>query len=165
MASIQAPIQKVTPCLWYDRDAEAAATFYTSLLPDSRILTVSRYGEGAPLPKDTAMMVVFQLCSMTVQALNGGPYHTLTEAFSLSVSCEDQAEVDHLWAALSEGGKPGRCGWLKDRFGLSWQIVPAVLPQMLTDADRTRSQRVMTALMGMQKLDIADLQKAYDGSV
>jgi predicted 3-demethylubiquinone-9 3-methyltransferase (glyoxalase superfamily) len=158
-----ATVQKIKPCLWFDRDAEAAVALYTSLFPDSRILTTSRYGEGAPMPKGTVMVVEFELAGMKFQALNGGPVFKFTEAISLSVRCEDQAEVDHFWYKLSEGGQPSRCGWLKDRFGLSWQIVPEVLGKLLGSGDAARTQRVMGALMKMSKLDIAILEKAYDG--
>jgi predicted 3-demethylubiquinone-9 3-methyltransferase (glyoxalase superfamily) len=157
-------IQTITPCLWFDCDAEAAANHYVSIFRNGRITSLSRYGEGAALPKGTAMMVMFELDGQKFQALNGGPAHAgFTEAISLSVRCADQDEVDHFWDKLSEGGMTSRCGWLKDKFGLSWQIVPAVLGTLMGGSDPDASRRVMTALMGMSKLDIAALTRARDG--
>lgn len=159
-----ASMQKITPCLWYDRDAEAAANHYIAIFGEGCVRNISRYGDGMPLPKGTALVVDFELVGQRFQALNGGPVFKFTEAVSMSVRCEDQAEVDHFWDRLSEGGTPSRCGWLKDKFGLSWQVVPAVLGDLMGGTDAARSQRVMAALMGMNKLDIATLQKAHDES-
>ncbi|MGZ4470236.1 MAG: VOC family protein [Nocardioidaceae bacterium] len=157
-------MQKITPCLWFDDQAEQAATFYTSLFKDSRIVDVSYYGEAGPGEAGKVLMVVFELDGRQYQALNGGPEYQLTEAFSLSVSCADQDEVDHFWSVLSEGGEEGPCGWLKDRFGLSWQVVPTRLPELLGDPDTGRAQRAMAAMLQMRKLDIAALERAADGS-
>ncbi|MGZ4429313.1 MAG: VOC family protein [Nocardioidaceae bacterium] len=157
-------MQKITPCLWFDDQAEQAATFYTSLFKDSRIVDVSYYGEAGPGEAGKVLMVVFELDGRQYQALNGGPEYQLTEAFSLSVSCADQDEVDHFWTVLSEGGEEGPCGWLKDRFGLSWQVVPTRLPELLGDPDTGRAQRAMAAMLQMRKLDIAALERAADGS-
>ena len=157
-------MQKVTPFLWFDREAEEAATFYTSLFDDSRITSVSRYGEGAPLPRGTAMSVTFELGGREYMALNGGPHFKFTPAISLFVSCETQAEVDRYWDRLcADGGQEGRCGWLTDRFGLSWQIIPTALGQLLGDKDRSRANRAMQAMMQMSKLDIAALKRAAAG--
>jgi predicted 3-demethylubiquinone-9 3-methyltransferase (glyoxalase superfamily) len=156
--------QKVSTCLWFDTQAEEAAQFYTSLFDDSRVTGVSRYGPGAPLPEGTPLMVSFLLDGTEFLALNGGPHFKLTEACSLVVRCDTQAEIDRLWARLSEdGGAEQRCGWLKDRYGLSWQIVPAAVDGMMRDPDRRRSARVMAAIMGMVKLDAAKLEAAYHG--
>ena len=157
-------MQKLTPCLWFDDQAEQAATFYTSLFKDSRIVDVSYYGEAGPGPAGKVLMVVFELDGQQYQALNGGPEYTLTEAFSLSVSCADQDEVDHFWNLLSEGGEEGPCGWLKDRFGLSWQVVPTRLGELLGDPDKDRAQRAMAAMLKMRKLDIGALERAADGA-
>jgi len=151
---------KVTPFVWYDSEAEEAAELYTSLVPNSRIVDVTRYGAAGPGPEGTAMTVTFELDGLRFTALNGGPAHPLTEAVSFTVSCETQEEVDRYWAALSEGGEEGPCGWLKDRFGLSWQIVPTALPRLLGDPDPARAQRAMQAMLGMRKLDIAALEAA-----
>ena len=154
---------KIHPCLWFDDQAEEAATFYVSIFKNSSILDVSRYGEGAPRPAGSAMSVSFVLDGLELQALNGGPQFTFTEAISLFVTAETQDEVDDLWEKLtSGGGEPGQCGWLKDRYGLSWQIVPPVLFELLGDPDPDRSSRVMQAMLGMGKLDIAALRAARD---
>lgn len=156
-------LQKITPCLWFDRAAEEAAAFYVSLFPDSAIEAVHRYGPGAPLPEGEAMLVRFRLAGRPFQALNGGPIFKPTEANSLVVACEDQAEIDRLWEALSgEGGQAQACGWVKDRWGYSWQIVPRALPQLL-EGDPAAAARVMQALWGMIKLDIAALEAARAG--
>jgi predicted 3-demethylubiquinone-9 3-methyltransferase (glyoxalase superfamily) len=157
--------QKVTPCLWFDGTAEEAANFYVSLLPDSRIDKVMRSTVDYPGGKAGAALVVeFTLAGNKFQGLNGGPYHKFNEAVSFSIACEDQAEVDRLWAALTaNGGAPGQCSWLKDRWGLSWQIVPRRLMQLLGDPDRSRAQRAMQAMMTMGKIDIAALERAADG--
>jgi predicted 3-demethylubiquinone-9 3-methyltransferase (glyoxalase superfamily) len=154
-------MQKVTTFLWFDNQAEEAAKFYTSLLPNSRIVEVSRYGEGAPQPKGTAMVVAFTLDGQEYHALNGGPHYQLTPAVSLAVKCDTQEEVDRLWAALTaDGGEPVQCGWLKDRYGLSWQIVPTALPRLLQDPDPEKAKRVMQAMLQMVKLDVAALENA-----
>jgi predicted 3-demethylubiquinone-9 3-methyltransferase (glyoxalase superfamily) len=155
--------QKITPCLWFDTAAEPAALYYTSVFKNSRILAISHYGEGSPRPVGSVLMVEFEIDGQRFQALNGGPQFVFTEAISLSIACETQAEIDHLWAALSDGGAPSQCGWLKDKFGLSWQIVPTELAELLQPGDPVRSGRVSTALMGMDKLDIAALRRAYEG--
>jgi predicted 3-demethylubiquinone-9 3-methyltransferase (glyoxalase superfamily) len=157
-------MSKIAPCLWFNGDAEEAAHFYTSLFPDASVRAVSRYGEGAPFPAGTAMMVEFTLAGQRFQALNGGPQFPHTEAISLSVNCETQAEVDHFWNALTAGsGAPGRCGWLEDRFGVSWQVVPKALGEIMTRDDRAGRGRAMQALMEMTKLDVAMLEAAYAG--
>ena len=154
---------KIHPFLWFDDQAEEAASFYVSIFKNSSILDVSRYGEGAPRPAGSAMSVSFVLDGLELQALNGGPQFTFTEAISLFVTAETQDEVDDLWEKLtSGGGEPGQCGWLKDRYGLSWQIVPPVLFELLGDPDPDRSSRVMQAMLGMGKLDIAALRAARD---
>ena len=156
--------QRITPCLWFDTQAEAAAAFYVSLFPNSSILSLSRYGPGRNLPEGLAMKVQFCLDGAQFQLMNGGPMYTLNEAASLTVNCTDQAEVDRLWAALtSEGGSEGRCGWLKDRFGVSWQIVPTDLPDYLGGADRAGAGRAMQAMLAMKKLDIDVIAAAYRG--
>jgi len=156
--------QRVSTCLWFDRQAEDAANFYVSLLPNSRITGLSRYGEGAPLPAGTALTVTFELDGTEYMALNGGPVFALSEAVSLIVSCETQAEVDRLWNALvADGGKESRCGWLKDRFGLSWQIIPARLREMMSSGEGTRKGRAFAELMKMGKIDVARLEAAWTG--
>jgi predicted 3-demethylubiquinone-9 3-methyltransferase (glyoxalase superfamily) len=162
-------IQRITPCLWFDDQAEEAAAFYTSIFPNSRVVAISRYGEAGReihgRPAGTVMTVAFELDGQRFTALNGGPVFTFTEAISLQVHCETQAEVDHYWDALSAGGDPGaqQCGWLKDRYGASWQVVPAVLPEMLADPESEGSQRAMEAMLEMKKLDIATLERAFAG--
>ena len=153
-------MQTITPCLWFDTESEDAAEFYTSVFPNSRILEVSRYGSAGPRPEGMAMTVSFELDGRRYLALNGGSNYKLNEAFSLSVDCADQEEVDRLWATLSEGGEEGPCGWLKDRFGLSWQVVPRRIVELLRDGDRESSARVMQAMFQMRKLDIAALERA-----
>ena len=153
-------MNEITPCLWFDTEGEDAAKLYTSVFPNSKILDVSRYGAAGPRPEGTAMTVSFELQGQKFLALNGGPEFTFTEAISFQVSCKDQDEVDAFWSELSEGGEEGPCGWLKDRFGLSWQIVPTVLPELLGDPDRGKSQRVMEAMLKMKKIDIAALERA-----
>jgi predicted 3-demethylubiquinone-9 3-methyltransferase (glyoxalase superfamily) len=151
---------KITPCLWFDDQAEDAANFYTSVFPSSRIVDVDRYGEAGPRPAGMVMIVTFELDGQLFTALNGGPEFTIDEAISFEVSCETQEEVDHYWSKLSEGGQEGPCGWLKDRFGVSWQIVPNALPRLLRDSDRAKSQRVMKAMLGMKKIEIDELERA-----
>lgn len=159
--------QKITTFLWFDNQAEEAARFYTSLFDDSSILEVHRRGEGAPVPggeQGEVFLVRFQLAGQTYLALNGGPQFPFTEAISLYVDCADQAEVDRLWTALTaDGGQESQCGWLKDKFGLSWQIVPTVLGELMSDPDPERSGRVTKAMLGMRKLDVQGLRDAYDG--
>jgi predicted 3-demethylubiquinone-9 3-methyltransferase (glyoxalase superfamily) len=155
-------MQKITPFLWFDNQAEEAANFYVSIFKNSKIGTISRYGEAGPGAKGTVMVVTFQLEGEEFIALNGGPLFKFTEAISLSVNCQTQEEVDDLWEKLSEGGEKGRCGWLKDKYGLSWQINPAVLGEMLNDKDPEKSNRVMQAMLQMDKIDIGKLKQAYD---
>jgi predicted 3-demethylubiquinone-9 3-methyltransferase (glyoxalase superfamily) len=155
-------MQKITPFLWFDHQAEEAMNFYVSIFKNSKILSVSRYGEAGPGPAGTVMTATFQLEGQEFMALNGGPDYKFTEAISLFVDCKTQEEVDELWEKLSEGGEAGPCGWLKDRFGLSWQIVPRVLGELLNDPDPAKSQRVMKAMLQMSKLDIAGLKEAYE---
>lgn len=158
-------MQKVTPCLWFDGQAEQAAGYYVALLPDARIDRVIRSPADTPSgPAGMVLAVEFTLAGNKFHALNGGPQFPFTEAVSFQIVCEDQAEVDRLWAALSAGGSPGQCGWLKDRWGLSWQIVPTRLFQLLADANPNRSRRAMEAMMKMSKLDIAALERAADGA-
>ena len=156
-------MSKIAPCLWFNGEAEEAANFYVSLFPDAAIGTMSRYGAGAPFPAGTALVVEFTLAGQRYQALNGGPQFRFTEAVSLSIACKDAAEVDHYWNGLtSGGGQESRCGWLKDRFGVSWQVVPDGLGAVLSDPDRARAGRAMKAMMGMKKLDLALMRAAAD---
>ncbi len=157
-------MSRISPFLWFDDQAEEAAKLYVSLFPNSKITSVSRYGEAGPGEPGSVMIVSFELDGLSVTALNGGPVFKLSEAFSMSVDCADQAEVDRYWDALIEhGGQPSQCGWLKDRFGLSWQIVPRALPRLLGDPDRAKAQRVMAAMLKMHKLDVAALEAAAQG--
>jgi predicted 3-demethylubiquinone-9 3-methyltransferase (glyoxalase superfamily) len=156
------PIQKITPFLWFDHQAEEAAGFYTSVFSNSQIVKIVRYGAAGPGPQGSVMTVAFQLEGQTFVALNGGPHFKFTEAISFVVNCQTQDEVDFYWEKLSAGGTEIQCGWLKDRFGLSWQIVPIVLPELLCDPDPRKSQVVMKAMMAMKKLNIRALQQAYD---
>jgi predicted 3-demethylubiquinone-9 3-methyltransferase (glyoxalase superfamily) len=155
-------MQKISPFLWFDDQAEEAANFYVSVFKNSEILNVSRYGEGAPRPAGSAMSVSFVLDGLEFQALNGGPEFSFTEAISLFVHAETQEEIDDLWEKLTAGGSPSQCGWLKDKYGLSWQIVPPVLGELLSDPDPNKSSRVLQAMLGMTKIDIAGLRAAYD---
>lgn len=155
---------KITPCLWFDSQAEDAAQLYTSVFKNSKIVDVTRYGSAGPGPEGSVLTVLFELDGQRFVGLNGGPMYTFTEAVSFQVDCADQAEVDYFWARLSEGGQEGPCGWLKDRFGLSWQIVPAALPRLLGDPDPARAQRAMAAMMEMGKLDVAVLEAAADAA-
>ena len=153
--------QKITTFLWFDQQAEEAANFYVSLFQDSKILTVSRYGDAGPGPKGSAMVVEFQLAGTKYQALNGGPHFKFTEAISLMVHADSQQEVDMLWSKLTaDGGRESQCGWLKDRFGLSWQIVPTRFLELMKDPDPQRTRRVMQAMLKMKKFDIARLEEA-----
>jgi len=157
-------IQKITPFLWFDGQAEEAAAFYASIFPNSKIVKVVRYSEAGPGPVGSAMTVQFQLEGMTFVALNGGPHFKFTEAISFVVNCQTQEEVEAYWEKLAAGGAIIQCGWLKDKFGLAWQIVPTVLPELLSDPDPVKSQRVMKAMMTMKKLDISALKRAYEQS-
>jgi len=150
----------LTPCLWFDTEGEEAATFYTSVFPNSKITEIARYGPAGPRPEGTVMTVAFALDGQPFLALNGGPEFMFSEAISFIVDCKDQDEVDAYWSALSDGGEEGPCGWLKDRFGVSWQIVPEALPKLLSDPDKERSQRVMAAMMQMKKIEIDELERA-----
>jgi predicted 3-demethylubiquinone-9 3-methyltransferase (glyoxalase superfamily) len=156
-------MQKITPFLWFDKEAEEAARLYTSLFKNSRIKSIVRYGEGAPAPKGSVMTVAFALDGLDFIALNGGPTFKFSPAISFSVDCKSQEEVDTLWEKLSEGGEKGQCGWLKDKFGVSWQIVPSALGEMLQDKDEKKASRVTQAMLKMTKLDIEGLKKAYEG--
>jgi predicted 3-demethylubiquinone-9 3-methyltransferase (glyoxalase superfamily) len=153
-------MQKITTYLWFDNQAEEAAEFYTSLFADSRILRVQRYGEAGPGPAGTAMLVTFELAGQGFIALNGGPQFTFNQAISLFVDCETQEEVDELWARLTEGGAESQCGWLQDKWGLSWQIVPKALPDLLSNPDPVKAQQVMKAMLGMRKIDVKALEAA-----
>jgi len=153
-------MQTITPCLWFDTEGEEAANFYTSLFPNSKIREIARYGSAGPRAEGTVMTVSFELNGQEYVALNGGPDFKFNEAVSFQVGCESQEEVDRYWSALSDGGEEGPCGWLKDRFGLSWQIVPTRLPELLGDPDREKSQRVMQAMLGMRKIEIDGLERA-----
>ena len=154
-------MQKITPFLWFDSRAEEAANFYVSIFKNSKIVSVARYGEGAPEPKGTVMTVTFQLDGQEFMALNGGPHFTFSPAISFFVNCETQQEVDELWEKLSAGGQKERCGWLKDKYGLSWQIIPSALGRLMGDKDPAKAKRVMQAMLQMTKIDIAGLQRAY----
>jgi predicted 3-demethylubiquinone-9 3-methyltransferase (glyoxalase superfamily) len=155
--------QKITTFLWFDDDAEAAVRFYTSIFPDAKVLHETRWGDGGPVPKGTLMTATFQLAGQEFMALNGGPMFHFTEAISLFVHCEDQREIDTLWSKLTAGGQPSRCGWLKDKYGLSWQLVPRALLPMLADKDPAKGKAVSAALMTMDKIDLARLRAAYEG--
>jgi predicted 3-demethylubiquinone-9 3-methyltransferase (glyoxalase superfamily) len=151
---------QLTPCLWFDTEGEDAAELYTSVFPNSKILEVARYGSAGPRPEGTVMTVTFELDGLKFVALNGGPDFTFNEAVSFQIPCRDQDEVDHYWKKLGEGGEHGPCGWLKDRFGLSWQVVPTRLTELLEDPDREKSQRVMAAMLQMGKIEIDELERA-----
>jgi predicted 3-demethylubiquinone-9 3-methyltransferase (glyoxalase superfamily) len=154
---------KIIPNLWFDTEAEEAAAFYLSVFPNSRIRKVSHYGDGGPRPAGMVMTVEFELDGQRFVGINGGPEFTFDEAVSFQISCEDQDEVDHYWDRLSDGGEEGPCGWLKDRFGLSWQVVPTAFEELLADPDPSRAQRATQAMFSMTKLDIAALRSAADG--
>jgi len=156
-------MQKITTFLWFNNNAEEAANYYTSIFKNSKILDVSRYGEVGPGPKGSVMIVKFQLAGQEFVALNGGPQFKFTEAISLMVNCESQQEIDELWRKLTAGGQESQCGWLKDKFGLSWQIVPTELGKLMSAKDPAKANRVMQALLQMKKLDIAKLQQAAEG--
>ena len=153
-------MQKITTCLWFDTEGEDAARFYTSVFPNSKLGQIARYGSAGPRPEGSVMTVNFELNGQEFVALNGGPNYTFSEAISFQVFCETQEEVDAYWSKLAEGGEEGPCGWLKDRFGVSWQIIPTALPRLLGDPDRAKSQRVMEAMLGMRKIEIDELERA-----
>ena len=156
--------QKIVPCLWFDDRIEEAAKFYTSVFPDAKITHTSRYGDAGPLPKGKVLTMMFELAGQEFMGLNGGPQFKFSEAISFFVRCETQKEVDHYWTKLTaDGGAESMCGWLKDKFGLSWQIVPNALPRYLTDKDAKKAERVMQAMLQMKKIDIAALDRAYAG--
>jgi len=156
-------MQRITPFLWFDSNAEEAVNFYTSIFKDSRVLSTSRYGEGMPMPKGTVMSVTFLLNGQEFIALNGGPIFKFTEAISFFVKCETQEEIDHFWENLSAGGQIQQCGWLKDKYGVSWQIVPPILLELLADKDPQKAKRVFAAMLQMKKIVIEDLKKAHTG--
>jgi predicted 3-demethylubiquinone-9 3-methyltransferase (glyoxalase superfamily) len=156
-------MQKITPCLWFDGQAEEAMNFYVSIFKDSKVGTVSRYGDAGPGPKGSVMVVTFQLEGQELMGLNGGPQYTFSPAISFMVNCKTQDEVDHLWEKLSAGGQIQQCGWLQDKFGVSWQIVPTALMELMRDKDPAKSKRVMEAMLKMTKLDVEQLKRAYDG--
>ena len=163
------PIRRISPCLWFDDEAERAAEFYTSIFKNSKIVAITRYGKAGydvhQRPEGSVMTVVFEIEGQSFTALNGGPVFTFNEAISFEVNCESQDEVDYYWEKLSEGGdeRTQQCGWLKDKFGVSWQVVPTMLNELITDHGSEKSERAMEAMLKMKKLDIAELQRAYDG--
>ncbi|MBA3417002.1 MAG: VOC family protein [Chloroflexia bacterium] len=154
--------QPIAPCLWFDGNAEEAATYYVSVFKDSKVLHVDRFSDVGPDPAAPVVFVEFQINGQPFQAINGGPQFPFTEAVSFAIECADQGEVDFYWNTLTEGGEPGQCGWLKDRYGVSWQVVPRVLNDLLRDADREGASRVMRRMLEMTKLDVAELLAAYD---
>lgn len=156
--------EKITTCLWFNSQAEQAADFYVSVFDDSKILNVARYGDVGPGPAGQAMTVEFEIEGRKFLGFNGGPAFTFTEAVSFVINCSSQEEVDRYWTALTAGGSEGQCGWLKDKFGLSWQVVPSVMGQLLGGPDPAGAQRAMQAMLGMRKLVISELQAAYDGA-
>ena len=156
-------MQKITPFLWFDDKAEEAVDFYTSIFKNSKTISISRYGDAGPGPKGAVMVAKFQIEGQEFMALNGGPTFTFSPAISFVVNCKTQEEVDELWEKLSEGGAKSQCGWLTDKFGLSWQIVPTVLGELMQDKDPVKTNRVMQAMLQMTKLDIEGLRKAYEG--
>ena len=157
-------MQKITPFLWFDTQAEEAAKFYVSIFPKSKILNTARYGDAGPGPKGGVMTVEFELAGQRMIALNGGPQFKFTEAISLSVDCRDQKELDHYWTKPSQGGEESMCGWLKDRYGLSWQVNPNILGELLSSRDAKKARRVMEAMLKMKKIDIAALKAAAKGA-
>src|SRR5688572_30318876 len=156
-------MKKITPFLWFDSQAEEAANFYVSIFKNSKILNIARYGKAGPGPEGSVMTVEFELDGQRFKALNGGPHFKFTEAVSFSVDCKTQQEVDELWEKLTAGGEEGPCAWLKDKYGLSWQINPTILGEMLSDPDPQKSRRVMEAMLKMKKIIIEDLKLAYEG--
>jgi predicted 3-demethylubiquinone-9 3-methyltransferase (glyoxalase superfamily) len=161
-STMESKVQKITPYLWFDDKAEEAANFYTSIFKNSKIVDVARYGKAGPGPEGGAMLVTFELEGQVFLALNGGQLYSFTRATSFYVNCETQQEVDDLWEKLSERGEKGQCGWLKDRYGLSWQIIPSILGELLQDEDAEKASRVMEAMLQMNKIDIATLKRAYE---
>ena len=156
-------MQKLTPFLWFDNQAEEAADFYVAIFKNSKIVSIDRYGDAGPGPKGTVMIATFQIDGQEFVALNGGPRFKFTEAISFVVNCETQEEVDYFWEKLSAGGEKSRCGWLKDKFGLSWQVVPTILEKLMRAKDAVKGQRVMQAMLQMDKIDIKTLKQAYEG--
>lgn len=156
------PSQKIYPCLWFDHQAEDAATFYTSTFPNSKMGAITRYGEGAPLPTGTVLTVTFQIEGADFLGLNGGPHYSITPGVSFVIGCEDQEEVDYYWEKLGDGGRYDQCGWLTDKFGVTWQVVPTMLGRLMAIGDGRKTGAMMGAMMQMVKLDIAGLQKAWD---
>jgi predicted 3-demethylubiquinone-9 3-methyltransferase (glyoxalase superfamily) len=156
--------QKIVPNLWFDTEAEEAAEFYTSVFPSSRIVNVTHYTEAGPRPVGTVMTVEFELDGQRFIGINGGPQFKFDEAVSFEIECEDQEEIDYYWSRLTEGGEESQCGWLKDRYGLSWQVVPTGMEELFADPDKGRAERAMKAMLGMSKLDIAALRNAADGT-
>ncbi len=156
--------QKITPNLWFDTEAEDAATFYTSVFENSRIVNVTHYTEAGPRPAGMVMTVEFELDGQRFVGINGGPQFTFDEAVSFQIDCETQDEIDYYWERLSEGGEEGPCGWLKDRYGLSWQVIPAKFLELVSDPDPAKSQAVLRAMLGMKKLVVSELQEAYDSA-
>jgi predicted 3-demethylubiquinone-9 3-methyltransferase (glyoxalase superfamily) len=156
-------VKQITPFLWFDKEAEDAANFYVSVFPNSKLGRIARYGEAGPGEPGAVMTVEFELNGLRFVALNGGPQYKFTEAVSFFINCETQEEVDNYWEKLSEGGEEGPCGWLKDRYGLSWQVVPTVLLELLNDPDQAKAQRVMSAMLQMRKIEIEPLQRVYEG--
>ena len=156
--------QKITPNLWFDTEAETAAAYYVSIFSNSRIVNVTRYSEAGPRAAGTVMTVEFELDGQRFVGINGGPQFTFDEAVSFQITCESQDEVDYFWQRLSDGGQEGQCGWLKDRFGLSWQVVPTGMEEVLNDPDPLRGQRAMQAMLGMRKIDVAALRRAADST-
>ena len=157
-------MQKITPFLWFDSNAEEAVNFYVSVFKNSKVLKVARYSDAGPGPKGSVMTVEFELNGLEFVALNAGPTFKFTEAISFVVNCETQEEVDYYWERLSEGGEKSHCGWLKDKFGLSWQVTPTILGKLMTDNDSEKAKRVMETMLQMDKLDIEPLQRAYEGN-
>jgi predicted 3-demethylubiquinone-9 3-methyltransferase (glyoxalase superfamily) len=153
-------VKDLVTCLWFDTEGEEAAKFYASIFPSSKLGEITRYGAAGPRAEGTVMTVSFEVQGQKFVALNGGPEFTFNEAVSFQVLCEGQEEVDEFWTKLSQGGEQGPCGWLKDKFGVSWQVIPTALPELLSDPDREKSQRVMTAMMGMKKIEIEELERA-----
>ncbi len=156
-------MSKITPCLWFNGRAEEAIDFYTGIFKNSKTLKISHYGKNMPMPEGELLVATFELEGQEFMILNGGPHYKLSPAFSMMVNCEDQAEVDYFWDKLLEGGQADQCAWLTDKFGVSWQIVPKLMMQLMNDPDKTKVSRVMQAMMQMVKLDCAKLQAAYDG--
>jgi predicted 3-demethylubiquinone-9 3-methyltransferase (glyoxalase superfamily) len=156
------PSQKIHPCLWFDHQAEDAARFYTALFPNSTLGTITHYGEGAPMPAGTVLTVTFYLEGVEFMGLNGGPHYTITPGVSFVIHCDTQEEIDHYWARLGEGGRYDQCGWLTDKFGVTWQVVPRIIGTLMASGDAKKSGAMMGALLQMIKLDIAALQRAYD---